>query len=114
MARGIEGNEISSQPKKSSTPSTAKAGMKQQGIAGFFQKKTVVTPAKRLSDEHDAKDTSKATDSSVNITPAGSNGALSSSSPPRAPGPSQGSSVDGERNKENGTDSKFNIDMIAD
>ena len=112
MARGIEGNEISTQRKKSTTPGTQKSGAKQQGIAAFFQKKaapstSTVTPAKRLSEERDAKDASKAPRSSASEV-------LTSSSPPRVPGASQGSSIDGERNKENGTTSTLDTNEIRD
>ncbi|KAK3711686.1 DNA mismatch repair protein msh6 [Vermiconidia calcicola] len=104
MARGIEGNEISTQRKKSATPSTQKTTGKQQSIAGFFQKKATpapntVTPAKRLSEANDSKDASLL---SVEATAVPTSGVLASSSPRTAPGPSQQSSDDG-RNKENET-----------
>jgi hypothetical protein len=105
MARGIEGNEISTQKKKTGVSSTPKPGPKQLGIAGFFQRKpsavaSSVTPAKRPSDG-DIK-TSKAPSSSPGLTPALSNGAPASSSPFTAPPASQHSSVKDERDKENG------------
>ena len=106
MARGIEGNEISTQKKRTGVSSTPKPGPKQLGIAGFFQKKppgatpSSVTPAKRPSDGD--IQTSKAPSSSPGLTPAATNGALASSSPFTAPHASQHSSVKDERDKENG------------
>ena len=102
MARGIEGNEISTQKKKMDSSSTPKPNSKQQGIAAFFKKKqgpvpTIVTPAKLLSDADDAKNASKASRSS----PVNSSGPTSSSPLPQ-PTASQQSSVDDGRDKENG------------
>lgn len=103
MARGIEGNEIGTQKKKTSTPSTQTSGPKQQSIAGFFQKRSFagaapsVTPAKRPSEAGQDEDASKAPRSSADITPA-------ASSPPTAIGLSQQSSVDQGRDKENGVE----------
>ena len=105
MARGIEGNEISTQKKKTGVSSTPKPGPKQLGIAGFFQRKpgatsSSVTPAKRPSDGD--VQTSKAPSSSPGLAPAPANGAPASSSPFTAPPASQRSSVKDERDKENG------------
>jgi DNA mismatch repair protein MSH6 len=98
MARGIEGNEIGTQKKKPAPLSTQKSGGKQQSIAGFFQKKSspavpAVTPAKRPSDASESAIASKLPRSSADITPA-------ASSPPAIP--SQQSSIDNGKNKENG------------
>lgn len=105
MARGIEGNEISTHKKKTGVSSTPKPGPKQLGIAGFFQRKpgatpSSVTPAKRPS-EGDIE-TSKAPSSSPELTPALTNGVPASSSLFTAPRASQHSSVNDERDKENG------------
>jgi hypothetical protein len=111
MARGIEGNEISSQKKKTGTSSTSKQGPKQLGIAGFFQRKSdpatsSITPAKRSSDGDSKVNVKKATSSSPvpapTHTPALSNGVPASSSPFTAPRASQHSSMDDGRDKENG------------
>lgn len=106
MARGIEGNEISTQKKKTGVSSTPSTGPKQLGIAGFFQRKPAaapssVTPAKRPSDEA-IETSSKAASSSPGLTPAPSNGAPASSSPFTAPRASQHSSVKDNLDKENG------------
>lgn len=106
MARGIEGNEISTQKKKTGSSSTPKPGPKQLGIAGFFQRKSApapssVTPAKRDSDGIDAIESKKAASSSPAPTPGLSNTAPASSSPFTAPRASQRNSVEGD--KENGT-----------
>ena len=105
MARGIEGNEIATQKKKTGTSSTSKPGPKQLGIAGFFQRKSdptsSITPAKRSSDGDKKVDVAKATSSSPAPTPALSNGVPASSSPFTAPRASQHSSVDDGRDKEN-------------
>ena len=107
MARGIEGNEISTQRKKTSTPSTSKPGPQQRGIAAFFQKKSgpapsSVTPVKRLSDGDDTNIASKAPRSSADLTPLPSSAGPASSSPQTRPAASQQSSVEDGRDKENG------------
>ena len=107
MARGIEGNEISTQKKKTGSSSTPKPGRKQLGIAGFFQRKSAptpssVTPAKRTSDGDNAVESKKAACSSPAPTPALSSTAPASSSPFTAPRASQHSSVEEGRDKENG------------
>lgn len=107
MARGIEGNEIASQKKKTATSSTPKPGPKQLGIAGFFQRKSdpatsSITPAKRSSDGDGKVNVQKAASSSPVPTPALSNGVPASSSPFTAPRVSQQSSIDDGRDKENG------------
>jgi len=112
MARGIEGNEIATPrppPKgktgSSSTTQSSKGG-KQSSIAGFFQKRSAaqadsITPAKRPLD-HGLPNPFKPPKSTADLTPAPSSGAVASSSPPAAPGPSQDSSIADGRNKENG------------
>ena len=107
MARGIEGNEISTQKKTTGSSSTPKPRPKQLGIAGFFLRKSdptpsSVTPAKRTSDGDNAVDSKKAASSSPLPTPALSNTAPASSSPVTAPRASQHSSVEDGRDKENG------------
>ncbi|KAK5163093.1 DNA mismatch repair protein msh6 [Saxophila tyrrhenica] len=105
MARGIEGNEMGTAKRKTSTPSTQKSGTKQQGIASFFQKRTPssVTPAKRPSDASETATASKPPRSSADITPAASSVVGDASSPQTAPVRSQQSSVDDQTNKENET-----------
>ncbi|KAK1022990.1 DNA mismatch repair protein msh6, partial [Friedmanniomyces endolithicus] len=113
MARGIEGNEIATPrpPPKGKTGSSSgmqsSKGGKQSSIAGFFQKRSAaqddsVTPAKRPLG-HGLLNTFKPAKSTANLTPAPSSGAIASSSPPAAPGPSQDSSMADGRNKENET-----------
>ncbi|TKA76760.1 hypothetical protein B0A55_03635, partial [Friedmanniomyces simplex] len=113
MARGIEGNEIATPraPSKSKTGSSSATqssrGPKQSSIAGFFQKRPAassssITPAKRALDNGQSG-ASKPPKSTADLTPAPSSGAIASSSPPAAPGPSQDSSVADGRNKENET-----------
>ncbi len=108
MARGIEGNEMGVQKKKTGTSSTPKPGPKQQGIAGFFQKRTgpappSATPAKRPSDASESNTVSIPPRSSADITPAVSSAVGDASSPATAPVRSQQSSLDDGRDKENGT-----------
>lgn len=111
MARGIEGNEIAEpKAKKPESSSIQKSGPKQQSIASFFQKKSgplpiAVTPAKRASDVNDTYNASKDSRPDANVTPASST-ALASSSPQTALRSSQQSSVNDERDKENGTDTR--------
>ncbi|KAK3661234.1 DNA mismatch repair protein msh6 [Elasticomyces elasticus] len=110
MPRGIEGNEIAT-PRpttKSKTGSSTQSskGPKQSSIAGFFQKRpgaapSSVTPAKRSNDG--TSNAFKPPHSTTDHTPVPSSGAVASSSPPAAPGPSQDSSVIEGRNKENET-----------
>ncbi|KAK4574367.1 DNA mismatch repair protein msh6 [Recurvomyces mirabilis] len=103
MVRGTEGNEMATpRPSlKKATSSQSSKGPKQQSIAGFFAKRpagqsNAITPAKR-----DITGVANPPRSSADLTPAPSSGIAPSSSPPAAPGPSQGSLGDG-RNKENG------------
>lgn len=107
MARGIEGNEISTQKKKTGTSSTPKPGPKQLGIASFFQRKIApaassVTPAKRTSDGDSVGESKNAGSSSPAPTPGLSTTAPDSSSPFTATRASQHSSVGDGRDKENG------------
>jgi len=107
MARGIEGNEITTPRatlKKQNSSQSSKSGPKQQSIAGFFQRRTgpassTVTPAKRASNASEPVDASRA---KADLTPGGSTAVPASSSPRTAPGASQQSSVVDGRDKENG------------
>ncbi len=107
MARGIEGNEVGApKTKKTASFTTQKSDPKQKSIAGFFQKTagsatTAITPAKRASDASDEDNASAKRPSSISDAPRTSR-EPASSSPQRALRASQQSSVDGERNKENG------------
>lgn len=105
MARGIEGNEVSTPktaPKKSTASSQSNKG--QTSLLGFFQKKATPTP-QATEDVTRTKPAQKtpfvAPRSSVSLTPAPSSDNLAPSSP-AAYSSKEGPGVTDGKNKENG------------
>lgn len=98
MARGIEGNEIST-PKpptlKKSSSSSQSTGKGQKSILGFFSKKPASTPKSAFSDRIK-------TASAIDSTPAPSSDVVAPSSPVE-------DFHSGGKNKENGTASPSSL-----
>jgi DNA mismatch repair protein MSH6 len=91
MARGIEGNEVSTpKPAAKKTVASSKSEKGQRSIVSFFQKASISTPAAPSSS------TGQSTKRAVSrLTPAPSSDAISPSSPEHG-------LVDRSKNKENG------------